>query len=227
MKGQSIRSQRKLSRSLHVAGGKDVRVRKMRAADMPALEHWYHELHLHIAGTDPRHYRQGLTPRDARWFTLGSFRRGRMARGFVLIAEVRGTPVGFLAAMLEDASGRYLHLEERPNLQGHIDDIFVEPNFRNQGLGTALFAAAEKRFRAMRCDNLRLGVVAGNTAARRLYQNLGFKEAKIGMIKDLGAPPVDWKEARARYTRARRSLPTTHFTVAAFLRPLRRGSSSK
>ncbi|MCI4347860.1 MAG: GNAT family N-acetyltransferase [Thermoplasmata archaeon] len=199
----------------------------MRASDLAALERWYHGIYLHVARTEPRHYRLRLAPRDVRWFTFGAFRRVRMTRGFVLIAEVGGTPVGFLAAMVEDFPGRYLRLEERPNLQGHIDDIFVEPKVRNRGVGTALFMAAEKRLRAMGCDNLRLGVVAGNEVARRLYRGLGFQETKIGMRKDLARPPADWEAVRARRGRALRRLPATLLTVGAFRRPLGNGAASK
>jgi|GEM_PF-666827 len=179
-----------------------ITIREMRTSDLASLERWYLGLLLHVAQTRPQHYRLRLTSSDGRRTALGAVRRLRKARGFFLIAEVGGTPAGFLAAAVAGFPPRWARLEERPNLQGHIDDVFVEPGVRNRGVGTALFKAAERRFRAMGCDNLRLGVVAGNEVAREFYRGLGFQEHRLGLRKDVAKPPGDWEEVRRRRKRA-------------------------
>jgi len=184
-----------------------ITIRDMRASDLDSLERWYLGLMLHVARTRPQHYRLSLTLRDARWTTSEAIRRQRKARGFFLIAEVGGNPAGFLSAAVAGFPPRWARLEERPNLQGHIDDVFVEPVVRNRGVGTALFKAAEKRLRAMGCDNLRLGVVAGNTGARRFYRRLGFQDHRLGLRKDVAKPPHDWEEVVRRREKALRKRP--------------------
>ncbi len=202
------------------AGSRAITIRNMRSSDLGSLERWYLGLMFHVARTRPQHYRLRLTSRDARWTTSEAIRRQRKARGFFLIAEVGGTPAGFLSASVAGFPPRWARLEERPNLQGFIDDVFVEPGVRNRGVGTALFNAAEERFRAMGCDNLRLWVAAGNQGAREFYRGLGFQEHRLGLRKDLGKPPGDWEEVRRLRTRAVRKRP-------AVRRPPHRRPSSK
>lgn len=180
----------------------------MKASDLPSLKRWYLGIHRHVARTGPRYYAPRLGERDARWLSAWYVRWLHRSHSFVLLVEVGETPVGFLAAGLADAPDRHTRLEERPNLQGHIHDVFVEPQTRRIGAATALFEAAERRFRAVGCDNLRLGVAAGNASARRLYKRLGFEEHKLGLRKDLRSSSLDWEEVRRRRTRAIRKGPT-------------------
>ena len=185
-------------------GSPAITIRDMRASDLGSLEGWYLGLMLHVARTRPQHYRLGLTSRDARWTTSEAIRRHRKAHGFFLIAEVGGTPAGFLSAAVAGFPPRWARLEERPNLQGYVDDVFVEPGVRNRGVGTALFRAAEERLRAMGCDNIRLWAAAGNKGAREFYRELGFQEHRLGLRKDVAKPPGDWEEVRRRRTKALR-----------------------
>ena len=64
-----------------------------------------------------------------------------------------------------------------------IDEVYVRPSARGLGLGTLLISEAVKRFPAAR---YRLELEPDNTAARRLYERLGF--ASLGyaqMYKDV------------------------------------------
>ena len=202
------------------AGSRSITIRDMRKSDLGSLERWYLGLMLHVARTRPQHYRQRLTSRDARWTASEAIRRQRKAHGFFLIAEVGGTPIGFISAAVAGFPPRWARLEERPNLQGFIDDVFVEPGVRSRGVGTALFSAAGERLRAMGCDNLRLWVAAGNEGAREFYRELGFQEHRLGLRKDVAKPPGDWEEVRRRRKRAVRRRPATRRS------PRRRRASS-
>jgi len=57
-----------------------------------------------------------------------------------------------------------------------IQDIYVEPLFRNRGIGTRLLQFCEKMARAKGANSIRLETNADNTTARRLYEKAGFVE---------------------------------------------------
>lgn len=178
------------------ASGASVTVRDLRGIERGALKRWYLDLHRYTARTRPRHYESALSSPDGRWLADWYVRWLEETRSFVLVAELRGRPVGFLAAGVAEFPDRYTRLEERPNLQGHIHDVFVEPRARRQGVAQALFDAAEQRLRAAGCDNLRLGVAAGNEVARRFYRRFGFQEHKLGLRKDIRNPLAKWEQFR-------------------------------
>jgi len=150
----------------------------------------------------PRHLNPQISSKMAKWYASENIRLTRRARGFILVAEVAGKAVGFLAAEVAADPHPLARIEQKPNLQGKISSIFVEAGTRNRGVGTALFREAESRFRAMKCDNLQLGVVAGNTDARRFYRGLGFEEFNLKLRKVVARPPRDWDEVRKRRARA-------------------------
>jgi GNAT superfamily N-acetyltransferase len=57
-----------------------------------------------------------------------------------------------------------------------IQDIYVPAAFRRQQVATRLMAEAERFARAEGATVLRLGVLDGNSAARRFYERRGFRE---------------------------------------------------
>ena len=65
----------------------------------------------------------------------------------------------------------------RPLLNVH--DLAVLPEFRSQGIGRALLAAAEHRARARGCAKLTLEVLEANQGARRLYESVGFRDFEL------------------------------------------------
>lgn len=59
----------------------------------------------------------------------------------------------------------------RPTL--YIKELVVGPEFRNQGFGEALVAAACREAVSAKCALIRWQVARWNTAAQRFYQHLG------------------------------------------------------
>ncbi|HSA82353.1 MAG TPA: GNAT family N-acetyltransferase [Geminicoccaceae bacterium] len=66
----------------------------------------------------------------------------------------------------------YAELEAPGSL--YVSGIAVAPEWRGQGLGTQLLAAARERARRRGCPSLSLICVAQNAGARRLYEREGF-----------------------------------------------------
>ena len=127
----------------------------------------------------------GALPGDARHLpeTLAVFRRDPW-RGRALVLEVGEEVVGY--AILVAFWSSFLGGEVC-----EVDELYVTPDFRGRGHGTALFAAIE------RGDvwpgpvvAVALGITPDNTRARRLYERLGFVAAGVSMVKKLGRPPA-------------------------------------
>jgi len=61
-----------------------------------------------------------------------------------------------------------------PGLDCYLEELYVEPQNRGQGLGRALMGAAIERARRAGADEIHLGTSEADVAARALYESLGF-----------------------------------------------------
>jgi GNAT superfamily N-acetyltransferase len=86
-----------------------------------------------------------------------------------LVAWDRGTPVGHANVAW---TGTELGLPE-------LQDVYVVPGRRNQGIATVLTAAAERLAAKRGHRRCSLSVSEGNVAARRLYERLGYRRADL------------------------------------------------
>ncbi|MBI5275744.1 MAG: GNAT family N-acetyltransferase [Burkholderiales bacterium] len=73
----------------------------------------------------------------------------------------------------------------RGGLSAYIYDVQVNAAMRGRGLGRQLMEAFEQRAREMQVGRVNLNVFGYNTAARSLYEKLGYGIAGIGMTKAL------------------------------------------
>jgi GNAT superfamily N-acetyltransferase len=60
-----------------------------------------------------------------------------------------------------------------------VEDLFVNPDRRDEGIGTRLLDAAELEARRHGHDRLGLGVAVENAGARRLYSRRGYAPAGL------------------------------------------------
>ena len=99
-------------------------------------------------------------------------------RNFLLVAKSRSRPVGFaLAGYSRD------HPFEVSKLVGWIDDVYVLPKFRHRGIGKKLVVECLNKMKAAGVEAVTLQVLTENKAAIKLYEKLGFKTYRYGMIK--------------------------------------------
>lgn len=91
-----------------------------------------------------------------------------------LVAEYNGKVIGYVMAYL------------RPDLEGHIMSIAVDPAYRGNGIGSALLTEAIERLIKKGARYIGLEVRVSNQGAIRLYQRFGFKKVKrvIGYYSD-------------------------------------------
>ena len=95
----------------------------------------------------------------------------------VRIAREGQQTVGFVMVTID--SGRY----EQDETRGIIENIFVEPGYRNQGIGSELLDAAEELLRQAGADVLALEAMADNESARQFYRAHGYAPHRIELEK--------------------------------------------
>ena len=101
--------------------------------------------------------------------------------GAVMVAEEDGAVVGFICVWArvppDDPS--------EVRFSAHVSDLVVLPRFRRRGVGRALLARGEAYARERGAERLRIGVLARNQGARRLYLDSGFREVFVLLTKAL------------------------------------------
>jgi ribosomal protein S18 acetylase RimI-like enzyme len=105
--------------------------------------------------------------------------------GVVLIAEERGRIVGFGAGAVRERREDDVH-QLAPFHDGEVTELYVVPDARNRGIGTALLGALETWFAEEGCGAVHIEVFAPNQGAIRFYRRLGYEPRDILQIKSLG-----------------------------------------
>ena len=67
----------------------------------------------------------------------------------------------------------------RPGSLAHVITLDVIPEARRHGVGAMLMAALHEEFRKRDCTQVALEVAAGNSAAQRFYEALGYRRVKL------------------------------------------------
>jgi len=99
-----------------------------------------------------------------------------------LLANLRGEPVGFLGCHVQ-------HLLHHAGRVAEIQEFFVRPPARGQGVGKQLLAALESRLRREHIRQLEVTTHQRRTAAVGFYQRAAFALSHHKLIKSL--PPTD------------------------------------
>jgi ribosomal protein S18 acetylase RimI-like enzyme len=94
----------------------------------------------------------------------------------VLVAR-DGSVVGFVTFDVQTA------VFEQDCARGVVENIFVRPDRRGEGIGSALLAAAERRLAARGVDVISLEVMADNETARRFYRRAGYAPHRMKLEK--------------------------------------------
>lgn len=112
-----------------------------------------------------RFYRQKSAPRRARQFLRQRLRRGE---SIIFLATNAGAAVGFvqLYPSFDSLTMRRLWV---------LNDLFVPPAARRQGVAQALMTRAARFAKQTRAKGLILETAVDNRAAQKLYETLGWK----------------------------------------------------
>lgn len=91
-------------------------------------------------------------------------------------------PVGFVGFSLEQGG------LERDRTRGIIDNLFVDPSCRGEGVGSALLSAAERALREAGAATIGLEAMAANDRARAFYRDHGYEPHRIVLTKRIDTP---------------------------------------
>ena len=154
--------------TIRAATATDLQVVCLLAEDLAALHHLAAPSVFAPAGEPTRD--------EAHWLAsiTGANRLG-------LIAEVEGQPVGFVTVAVVDETHSLL----QPLRYGRVNSISVTAAARGRGVGRALMAEAEAWARREGAREMRLMVWAFNSAALRMYEELGYAKQVHAMAKPL------------------------------------------
>lgn len=103
--------------------------------------------------------------------TLSEHMFGTNPRAECLIGEIDGTPVGF--ALFFHNFSTFLG---KPGL--YLEDLFVDPEFRNQGLGMGFFQELAKIALKRDCGRMEWWVLDWNEPALRFYKKIGAESMR-------------------------------------------------
>ncbi len=96
------------------------------------------------------------------------------SHAFLFVAEYDGRTVGFVSGELRESSPTF-----RPKTWASVDDVFVESNYRNLGVGRALVEGVKAWAKERGADGVSLQVAAANARGRKFYEDLGFREVSV------------------------------------------------
>jgi ribosomal protein S18 acetylase RimI-like enzyme len=143
-------------------------IRPLRSGEIQALERLVAEMQDHERTIEP-----DLLPGDgmASAYVADLFRRTELHSGIILVAEVTGELIGFVAVQ---AKVPIIEPDHSPGTYALVSDLAVSAPHRGRGIGRALLLEAEEYARRHNAADLRIAVLSGNTGARKLYVETGF-----------------------------------------------------
>jgi ribosomal protein S18 acetylase RimI-like enzyme len=93
---------------------------------------------------------------------------------FLFVATAGDRTVGFISGELRQGSPTFL-----PKTWASVDDVFVEPAYRNRGIGRALLQSVQAWAQERDADGISLQVAAANSRGRKFYEDLGFRDVSV------------------------------------------------
>lgn len=95
-----------------------------------------------------------------------------------------------LVARMEDICGFVMFMLEQGSFEqdatrGFVENLYVRPEDRNEGIGSALLRAAERALWDRGADTVALNVMAANEDARRFYRRHGYEPYRVELEKGL------------------------------------------
>lgn len=132
------------------------------------------ELHVVL---DSKRFTQIATKDGAAQFYGG---RAEVENAAVFVAEVDGRIIGFVYFEYEPVD----YADLATNV-AWLHDIYVEPEFRNSGIGSLLIEAVRNDARRLGANKVLLTVAANNVEGQKLFKRTGFRTTMLEMMLEL------------------------------------------
>ncbi|MBD2346310.1 GNAT family N-acetyltransferase [Anabaena subtropica] len=119
----------------------------------------------------------GYLPQPEKRYEKWLTKLANQERSVFLVADNQGQLVAFVAATVEQEIPVY-----RTKEFGFIHDLWVEPEYRQQGIAKQIVELTIERFRQMGVEQIRLDTAAINEGARKFFASCGFRVSIIEML---------------------------------------------
>jgi ribosomal protein S18 acetylase RimI-like enzyme len=179
-----------------------------------------------LIGTNPEGFAK-VVKRLFRWDTQFVIR----------LLRLFGRPIYRFFVVEEDGRVVATTLLSFPERSGYVSTVVVDPAYRRRGLAQALLERARAVTQASGRRYIVLDVLSQNTAARTLYERIGYRPLREGalFVRDANAPltggpstalrPFRPRDARALVEVSRRSIPPEVMEVLPVAEGALRGSN--
>jgi GNAT superfamily N-acetyltransferase len=159
-------------------------IREFEQRDTGAVTEFLARLQDHVASLDQlkQYFPYQTFNRDA-YFAM-QLKTVQEKSGKIFVAEADGSPVGVAVGWLKDANGSD-QVECQARRIFYINDLFVEPARRSDGVGASLLGKMEDYAHGCHVDHIALSCMAANESARRFYQREGYEEYSVRLVKNL------------------------------------------
>ena len=157
-------------------------IRPATADDVPLVLPMVQRLaDLHQAWDPHRYpYLPNIGQRYDRWLRS----RATDPRSVFLVAEAApGKLAGFCVATVEGEIPVY-----RTQEIGFLHDLWVEEDYRHEGVARQMTMLLVERFREMGIRQVRLETAAANEPARALFRSCGFRASAVEMMLEMDEP---------------------------------------
>jgi ribosomal protein S18 acetylase RimI-like enzyme len=159
-------------------------IRPATVADVPAVLPMVQKLATLHQRWDPARY--DYKPNTAEMYRKWLAARAEDPHSVFLVADhdrlLSDVPflVGFLVGTIEKPIPIY-----RIDRFGFIHDLWVEEDYRHEGLGRQMTMLAMEKFRDLGVKQVRLETAAANEPARKLFASCGFRTASAEMLAEM------------------------------------------
>lgn len=119
----------------------------------------------------------GFLPHPEKRYEKWLIRLANQESSVFLVAENQGQLVAFIVATVEQEIPIY-----RTKEFAFIHDLWVEPEYRQQGIAKQIVEQTIQRFRQIGVEQIRLDTATANEAARKLFTSCGFRISTIEML---------------------------------------------
>lgn len=160
-----------------------VDIRPYQAKDFLAVAELFDNFQKYLSHVDDKHMLQWKDGYGEEYVKL-TLEHIEKRGGIFVVSENDGAIIGLCAGEIIE-SEPIDEYEVKPHKAGRITEIYVEGEYRGQGIGKQLLERVEEYFREQKCEVIRLEVFAPNASARAFYDKMGYGERDIDLAKFL------------------------------------------
>lgn len=142
-------------------------IRLATLTDIAVLTKLYQALATEMHQLQPQNYQANYAPDFFEWEKMITDTN----QAVYLETLQNGTIIGFSHVTTARTSPSALFV---PHFFAYLTALYVQPDYRRQGLARQLLAQVEQWRQSQKLAYLELNVLANNQAATKLYQNAGF-----------------------------------------------------